>query len=338
MTLYKWSQTASVNGTVDSTCLFPEGMSPAAVNDGTRGMMAAVAKWRDDISGAGLATGGTPTAYTLVSNQAFDSTAHMAAQTLTVYPHVTNGASPTLNVDALGAFPIVQDGAGTPVAAGTMIAGSPYEVAFQNSSSRWILKSFFVKPYEMPLAASMEYWGPTLPNNSFAWLNGQAISRTTYAALFALIGTTYGAGDGTTTFNLPDKRGRVSAGKGDMGGAADANLLNGTYFGSGTTLGAAGGAQAHTLTLAELPAGITSGGVNAISVSSASNNVVSGNLGNTTAGNAGAITVFNPGQATSGTLASSGNNTIAVTSNNTGGGAHPTVQPTIICNFIMRII
>ena len=48
------------------------------------------------------------------------------------------------------------------------------------------------------------------------WLsaNGQAVSRTTYAALFAKIGTTYGVGNGTTTFNLPDGRGRALIGAG----------------------------------------------------------------------------------------------------------------------------
>ncbi|HEY7845769.1 MAG TPA: phage terminase large subunit, partial [Bradyrhizobium sp.] len=66
-------------------------------------------------------------------------------------------------------------------------------------------------PYNIPLGAGLDYWGSTTPNSSFAFPSGQAISRTTYVALFALVGTTYGAGDGSTTFNLPDKRGRVSA-------------------------------------------------------------------------------------------------------------------------------
>lgn len=51
------------------------------------------------------------------------------------------------------------------------------------------------------------------------WLlcEGQPVSRTTYAALFAVIGTTYGAGDGSTTFNLPDRRGKYSRGAGALG-------------------------------------------------------------------------------------------------------------------------
>ncbi len=71
---------------------------------------------------------------------------------------------------------------------------------------------------------------------------GQALSRTTFAALFTVLGTTYGAGDGSTTFNLPDLRGRTTFGLDNMGGT-DAGRLNTT-----NTLGLAGGAQLKTLT------------------------------------------------------------------------------------------
>lgn len=58
-----------------------------------------------------------------------------------------------------------------------------------------------------------DYAGSSAPSG---WLmcDGGAVDRTTYAALFAAIGTTYGVGDGATTFNLPDGRGRVTVGKG----------------------------------------------------------------------------------------------------------------------------
>jgi microcystin-dependent protein len=81
---------------------------------------------------------------------------------------------------------------------------------------------------------------------------GQAVSRTTYAALFGVIGTTYGAGNGTTTFNLPDLRGRVTAGQDDMGGTS-ANRLTGASGGvDGDVLGATGGDETHVLTTAQL--------------------------------------------------------------------------------------
>lgn len=73
--------------------------------------------------------------------------------------------------------------------------------------------------------------------------NGAAISRTTYASLFAVIGTTWGAGDMSTTFNLPDLRGRLMAGKDDMGGTAANRITSGVAGISGVTLGAAGGDQ-----------------------------------------------------------------------------------------------
>ena len=81
------------------------------------------------------------------------------------------------------------------------------------------------------------------------WLicNGQAVSRTAYAALFAVIGTTYGAGDGSTTFNVP-------------------NLVNKTVRGS-NSLGKTGGADTVTLSTANMPAHTHGGG----SLSAASN-------------------------------------------------------------------
>lgn len=90
-----------------------------------------------------------------------------------------------------------------------------------------------------PIGAISEYAGATAPTN---WLicDGSAISRTTYADLFNVIGTRYGTGDGSTTFNLPDLRGRVSVGLDS----------NDTDF---NTLGKTGGEKTHTLTIAEMP-------------------------------------------------------------------------------------
>lgn len=74
---------------------------------------------------------------------------------------------------------------------------------------------------------------------------GQAVSRTTYADLFAVLGTTHGAGDGLTTFNLPDYRGRMLAGLDNMGGS-DAGRLS-----VSNTLGLTGGEETHQLTTNE---------------------------------------------------------------------------------------
>lgn len=103
----------------------------------------------------------------------------------------------------------------------------------------------------VPAGAMLSYGGATAPAG---WLlcYGQAVSRTTYAALFAAISTTYGVGDGSTTFNLPDLRGRAVFGKDDMGGSGANRLLNTGIDGTvqnpvGTTLGATGGSDRRAL-------------------------------------------------------------------------------------------
>ena len=104
----------------------------------------------------------------------------------------------------------------------------------------------------VPSGSVMPYAGSSAPTD---WLlcSGAAVSRTTYAALFAVVGTTYGSGDGSTTFNLPDLRGRAVAGVDNMGGSAANRLTSGGSGITGTTLGAAGGAQTFTLSTNEMP-------------------------------------------------------------------------------------
>jgi microcystin-dependent protein len=70
---------------------------------------------------------------------------------------------------------------------------------------------------------------------------GQTVSRVTYATLFTTLGTQYGSGDGSTTFVLPDMRGRVAAGRDNMGGTAASRLTNAASSIQGDLLGAGGG-------------------------------------------------------------------------------------------------
>lgn len=94
----------------------------------------------------------------------------------------------------------------------------------------------------LPIGVAVPYRGGTVPS-WFLLEDGSAVSRTTYATLFTAIGTTYGAGDGSTTFNLPDSRGALDIGIDvNVGGYADRV----TTAGSGVdarTLGARGGSQ-----------------------------------------------------------------------------------------------
>ena len=102
-----------------------------------------------------------------------------------------------------------------------------------------------------PIGTILAFAGSSAPAGHIL-CDGIAVSRTTYSALFGVIGTTYGAGDGSTTFNPPDLRGRALFGVDNMGGTA-ANRVTSAVSGiTGTTLGAVGGdqhAQADTITV-----------------------------------------------------------------------------------------
>jgi|GEM_PF-1536036 len=138
MTLYTWSKTASNNATADSTINWAEGQSPSSVNDSARAVMVAVAKFRDDNNGS-ITTGGSSTAYTATSNQVFDSLVHLDKQQITIVPHATSGASPTLNVDSLGAKAI-NYATGQAVATGALVQGTPYRLTYYNATNEFILE------------------------------------------------------------------------------------------------------------------------------------------------------------------------------------------------------
>jgi microcystin-dependent protein len=117
------------------------------------------------------------------------------------------------------------------------------------SSSPAIMAAIAAVATRAPIGVISPYAGSAAPSG---WLicNGSAVSRTAYAALFAAIGITYGSGDGTTTFNIPNLQGRVPVG-------LDAGQ---TEF---DTRGETGGAKTHTLSVAEMPShnhgGVTGG-------------------------------------------------------------------------------
>jgi microcystin-dependent protein len=167
-----------------------------------------------------------------------------------------------------------------------------------------------------PVGTVTSFAGSTAPSG---WLlcSGQTISRTTYAGLFAILGTTYGVGDNSTTFNIPDLRGRVIAGEDDMGGTAANRLTSGGSGVTGTTLGATGGAETHTLTSSQ----------------QASMPIYYGQptvLDHQRVGGGGAL----GGYVMNGNI--SVNNGLGTLTALGGGGAHNNTQPTIILNYIVK--
>jgi microcystin-dependent protein len=155
------------------------------------------------------------------------------------------------------------------------------------------------------------------------WLkcDGSAVSRTTYAQLFARVGTAYGAGDGSTTFNLPNLLGRFPLGAGQ--GTGLTNRLQ----------GATGGEEAHVLATAELPAhnhGITDPGHShgAPSGTGFMVQLNSSSEGNTTSPS---------GMRTTNGGANTGGAGTGISTQNTGSGtAHNTMPPFAVVTYIIK--
>lgn len=166
-----------------------------------------------------------------------------------------------------------------------------------------------------PVGSVMAYAGATEP---VGWLfaRGQAVSRADFAALFAVLGTTYGPGNGSTTFNLPDGRGRVAVGKDNMGGTP-ANRVTAAVSGlAATTLGATGGDQR----LQDHNHGVIDPG------HAHSTSTVDAGPGDGQAGFGGASSAFGQTQDAQ----------TGITIQNSGGGGSANVQPSIVLNWIIR--
>lgn len=147
----------------------------------------------------------------------------------------------------------------------------------------------------LPIGATIEWHSDIIPEN---WLlcDGQAVSRTDYAELFNVLGTKYGTGDGSTTFNLPDLQGKVAVGKDE----------NDTDF---NVLGKTGGEKEHTLTVAEMPEHS-----HVLTLKYGSGNAKWGLDGDWSAGTENTEQIKNTGK----------------------NQAHNNLQPFLTCNFIIK--
>ena len=308
---------------------------------------AAVFYFMDDGSqaewGVGTFSAGSPNTLsrdTVLGNTASTTSRLNFGASVRVYNEIPAGRS--LYIDNTGAIASGGGGSGT---IGTMAGG-------------------------VPIGSGTEFWGTSAPAG---WLfaAGQAVSRTTYAKLFAVIGITYGAGDGSTTFNLPDKRGRVSVSKDDMLGSAAARVTTAGSGVDGTTLGAAGGDQltqahshgttqsAHSHGTTESPHahGTTEPPHSHTAVAAPHSHTIQ--TGASASGHATIDNLTQPGTggtvstdlATAGVTVNSASTgltvnsastgltvnsaSITLTVNSAGGGAGQNLQPSIVCNYII---
>lgn len=160
----------------------------------------------------------------------------------------------------------------------------------------------------LPVAATIPYAGASAPTG---WLlcDGAAVSRTTYADLFAAISTTYGAGDGSTTFNVPNLKGRVPVGRDAAQGEFD-------------TLGETGGAKTHTLSESEMPSHTHTQNSHSHGNSAVGYSIGAGSGGFQTTG--------------SQTVSWNTNSTTATNQNTGGNGAHNNLQPYMALNYIIK--
>lgn len=163
----------------------------------------------------------------------------------------------------------------------------------------------------VPPTASISMYGGTSAPTGWLLCNGAAVSRSTYADLFAVVGTTYGAGDGSSTFNLPDLRDRFAVGSGT------------TY-----SAGATGGAATHTLSTAEMPAHTHT-----------ATSTDSGHTHNFAVGNNADIdndVGTSSGSGSTDTTASGTANITTTIASTGGGGAHNNLPPYIGLAFIIK--
>jgi microcystin-dependent protein len=192
----------------------------------------------------------------------------------------------------------------------------------------------------VPIGAVMDFMGASTPSQ---WILcfGQNVSRTTYAALFTALGTTYGAGDGITTFGLPDLRGRATYGLDNMGGSAASRLTTAFFTTNPTVLGNAGGSQSTGLIAANIPSLTSSGTPNITVVVNSGSNLIAtttGSISNGAAASPGGLAVPISGSgnwASITTISGTTANSISLTSTGTSGTTFSNTSPGMVVNKII---
>lgn len=170
----------------------------------------------------------------------------------------TMSAGQQMLLVADGALPLTYNATTNKIVGGvsvTLAAGGLVQV-FKDLSG--VIQTTPIIADGVPTGTILNFGGTVAPSG-YLGCDGAAVSRSTYSALFAAISTTWGIGDGTTTFTLPNFQRRTSVGSGGTGTATLAN-----------SVGSTGGSETHTLTTAELAAHThpLTGGPNAVTPAS----------------------------------------------------------------------
>lgn len=172
-------------------------------------------------------------------------------------------------------------------------------------------------PSTMGITGEIKMWSSSTIPSGWQLCDGTALNRTTYSALYSVIGTTYGAGDGSTTFNVPNLKGRVPAGYDSAQ----------TEF---NTMGKTGGEKTHLLTSAEMPAhNHTDSGHTHAAPDGAAFWVTNGSSGNVGNGTFWGVHAFDGSTNSTASAASNIQNT-------GGGGAHNNLQPYLTIRYIIK--
>jgi microcystin-dependent protein len=309
-----WNETDSAN-TAAAPDGSPEGMMSSGVNNVLRAHQGAIKRFwkRNSVK----VTTGTAGAYLVTHTVPPAALADGECELIQF--HAANTAGATLNVGGLGAVPLHYFAAGAWRLIPNDLWGADFtsRVAYNAAAAAYRLLDLPDRTGEV-----VTFAGATAPHGSLLCY-GQAISRTAYAGLFAALGTAHGVGDGTATFNLPDLRGRVAAGLGNMGGTESGRLNS--YVAS--VLGAVGGAQSNDGVGVSV-SGTLSGSVSGTLTGGYAGGELADAAGNSIGRFLTSLSVINTG----GTLTGSMGGTL------TGAtGAFALVQPTLALNSIVRI-
>lgn len=210
--IYDWALDAPSNANSDNIINWQEGQPPSSVNNSARAMMQRIAEYISDNSA--IMAGGTSAAITGTIKSPI--TKLRSGQSIKLIATVANIEKATLNINSTGSKPIYKNGekAVIQLTGSEMVPNGVYSMtyieALNGGTGGWFLDSPTAQPH-IPSGIISAFATMSAPAG---WLecNGRAISRTDYKELFQVIGTKWGEGDKTTTFNIPDLRGEFIRG------------------------------------------------------------------------------------------------------------------------------